>query len=79
MFTVYILLCADNTYYVGCTNNLKRRLDEHNHSDFGARHTKLNRPVILKYSENFPTLIKARRRERELKGWRREKKERLFS
>ncbi|MEO5645997.1 MAG: GIY-YIG nuclease family protein [Candidatus Paceibacterota bacterium] len=78
MFTVYILLCSDNTYYIGCTNNLKRRLIEHNSSDFGAYYTKLRRPVILKYSENFPTLIEARHRETELKGWRREKKERLW-
>jgi putative endonuclease len=78
MFTIYILLCSDNTYYVGCTSNLKRRLREHNNSEYGAYHTKLRRPVILKYSENFSTLIRARRREKELKGWRREKKERLW-
>ena len=78
MHYVYILICSDNTYYVGCTNNLKRRITEHNTSNYGSYHTKLRRPVVLKYYETFPTLIEARRRERELKGWRREKKEGLF-
>jgi len=77
-FYVYILQCSDQTYYVGCTNNLEKRLIEHNASKKGAHYTKLRRPVILKYSEIFETLPQARRREKEIKGWRREKKENLF-
>ena len=77
-FIVYILECADKSYYTGCTNNLKGRLKEHNSSKRGAHYTKIRRPVTLKYSERFNTLLEARRREAEIKDWRREKKERLW-
>jgi putative endonuclease len=77
-FIVYLLQCADNTYYVGCTNNLARRLKEHNTSKKGAHYTKIRRPVVLKYHEIFPTLLAARTREAEIKRWKRTKKETLF-
>lgn len=77
-FFTYILKCSDKTYYVGCTNNLEKRLKQHNRSEWGAHYTKIRRPVILKYSEEFKTLLGARRRETEIKGWRREKKEKLW-
>jgi len=70
----YILECADKSLYVGCTNNLERRLEQHNNSKWGAHYTKIRRPVILKYSESFKTLKEARKRESEIKSWRREKK-----
>ena len=79
MYFTYILQCADKSLYVGCTNNLKRRLTQHNNSKWGAHYTKIRRPVILKYSETFPSLAKARRREAEIKGWRRDKKLALFT
>ena len=78
-YSVYILECSDKSYYVGCTNDLNRRLGQHNESKWGAHYTKIRRPVILKYSEQFGTLPEARRREAEIKGWRREKKEKLWS
>lgn len=77
-YFIYILECSDKTYYAGCTNNLEKRLKQHNESKCGARYTKLRRPVKLKYTEEFKTLLEARRRESEIKGWRREKKERLW-
>ena len=77
-FFVYIVECSDQTYYVGCTNILQKRISEHNNSKRGAHYTKIRRPVILKYSEEFITLLLARRREKEIKGWRREKKENLW-
>ena len=73
-YVVYILECADRSFYVGCTNNLDKRLEEHNNSKRGAHYTKIRRPVVLKYSEKFSNLKDARKREVELKGWRREKK-----
>jgi putative endonuclease len=79
MYFTYILECADKSLYVGCTNNLERRLDQHNNSKWGAHYTKTRRPVILRYSENFDTLKEARKRETEIKGWRREKKEKLLN
>jgi putative endonuclease len=74
MYFTYILECSDKSLYVGCTNNLERRLEQHNNSKWGAHYTKIRRPVVLKYKEQFKTLKEARRRESEIKGWRREKK-----
>ncbi len=73
-YVTYILECADKSLYVGCTNNIERRIEQHNNSKWGAHYTKIRRPVILKFSEEFKTLKEARRREAEIKGWRREKK-----
>lgn len=78
IFSVYILECADGSYYVGCTNNLIKRLKEHNQSKRGAHYTKIRRPVVLKYAEEFETLLKARGREAEIKSWKRAKKELLL-
>lgn len=78
-YFVYILECADKSLYVGCTNNLERRLKQHNDSKWGAHYTKIRRPVELKYKQIFKTLKEARQRETELKGWRREKKLELIN
>ena len=78
MYFTYILECADKSLYVGCTNNLEKRLNQHNNSKWGAHYTKIRRPVIIKYKEEFKTLKEARRRESEIKGWGREKKLKLF-
>jgi len=74
LYYTYILECSDNSLYVGCTNNLTKRIKQHNESKWGAHYTKIRRPVILKYFEEFKTLREARQRESEIKGWRREKK-----
>lgn len=79
LYFTYILECSDKTYYVGCTNNLEKRLGEHNRSKSGAHYTKIRRPVILKYFERFKTLLEARRREAEIKRLRREQKENLWN
>jgi len=73
-YVTYILECADSSFYIGCTNNLEKRIKQHNVSRWGAHYTKIRRPVILKYSEEFKTLKEARQREVEIKGWRKEKK-----
>ena len=74
MYYVYILECSDRSLYVGCTNDVEKRIKQHNQSKWGAHYTKIRRPVLLKYREEFDTLIKARQRESEIKSWRREKK-----
>ena len=71
---VYILECSDGSLYVGCTNDIQKRLKEHNESKCGAHYTKIRRPVTLKYQETFETLNEARRREFEIKRLKREKK-----
>ncbi|MBI2056055.1 MAG: GIY-YIG nuclease family protein [Candidatus Sungbacteria bacterium] len=71
---VYIVECADTTLYVGSTNNVERRMFEHNGSKQGAHYTKIRRPVVLVYSEICLTLAEARRREAEIKRLSRKKK-----
>ena len=78
MYHLYILECADTTLYVGSTNNLEKRLREHNELKSGAHYTKIRRPVVLKYNEELPTLSDARKREAEIKKWSRQKKLALF-
>ena len=77
MSYVYILKCADGTYYAGSTTDLSRRLREHNTSKNGAHYTKIRRPVVLVYQEEFATLAEARKREAELKRLTRIQKEAL--
>ncbi len=79
LYSVYILECADKTLYVGSTNNLEKRVKQHNESKQGAHYTKIRRPVILKYSEKFKTLRKALQREIEIKSWTRKKKLELIN
>jgi putative endonuclease len=67
MFHTYILRCSDNTLYIGCTNDLEKRLHQHNQAKAGAHYTKIRRPVTLVHKESFRTLAKARVREAELK------------
>ena len=79
MYFVYILECSDKTLYVGSTNNLEKRLREHNELKSGAHYTKIRRPVLLKYKEELPSLSDARKREAEIKKWTRQKKLDLLS
>jgi putative endonuclease len=74
MYFTYILECADKTLYVGSTNDLDKRLNQHNNLKSGAHYTKIRRPVILKYSETFKTMSEARKRENEIKKYKREEK-----
>jgi putative endonuclease len=78
-YFVYILECADKTLYVGSTNDLKKRLDQHNNKKSGAHYTKIRRPVVLKYQEQFDTLAESRKREAEIKRWPRLKKMALIN
>jgi len=78
MHFVYILECRDKTLYVGSTNDLKRRLVQHNTSKSGAHYTKIRRPVTLRYAEEHKTLASARKREAELKRLTRTQKLSLF-
>ena len=78
-YFVYILECADKTLYVGSTNNLEKRLHNHNNSKSGAHYTKIRRPVVLKYSESFETKSEALKRECVLKKLSRAEKLNLFS
>lgn len=73
----YILLCSDGTLYTGWTNNMEKRLRDHN-SGKGAKYTKGRIPVELVYYETFPTKAEAMRREWEIKQLGRKEKQQLI-
>lgn len=66
-WVVYILLCADSTFYIGSTNDLPSRLHAHNTLKSGAKYTHARRPVKVVYTEKCADLSAARRREYSLK------------
>lgn len=72
----YILKCSDGTLYTGWTNNLTKRVDDHN-SGRGAKYTKARRPVTLVYYETFETKVEAMRREYAIKQMSRTEKIKL--
>jgi len=76
---VYMLRCADGSYYVGCTRdaNIDFRLDQHN-AGFGGDYTQRRRPVALVWAEAFERYDDAFAAERRIKGWNRAKKEALI-
>jgi putative endonuclease len=74
---VYIVLCADGTYYTGWATDVTRRVAAHN-AGRGGRYTRTRRPVILVYQEAVPDRGSAMRREVAIKRYGREQKERLI-
>jgi putative endonuclease len=74
----YILECADNSFYCGSSNNLLQRLNAHNKGK-AAEWTKIRKPVQLVYFEVYDSFLTASRREFQVKGWVREKKENLIT
>ncbi|MCZ6804742.1 MAG: GIY-YIG nuclease family protein [Proteobacteria bacterium] len=70
---MYILQCADGSFYTGSTKDLSYRLVQHKKGE-GAQHTKVNEPVKLIYCEIFEQIDKAFDREQQLKKWSRAKK-----
>ena len=62
----YILKCSDDTLYTGWTNNLEKRIKDHNDGN-GAKYTKPRRPVELIYYEEFETKEEAMKREYAIK------------
>lgn len=70
---LYILLCVDGSFYTGSTNDLERRMKEHQAGE-GANHTRKRLPVELVYWEEYPRIDLAYNREQQIKGWSREKK-----
>lgn len=74
---VYILRYSDGMYYTGITWNLKKRIAEHN-AGIKTAIQKSRLPVKLVYWEQFETRIEAAKKEKKIKGWRREKKEILM-
>src|SRR3954454_18855178 len=75
---VYILECADGTYYVGSTTYLEARLWQHQHRPHGAAYTRHRRPVKLAWCGEFEHVAMAFAFEKQVQGWRRAKREALI-
>ncbi len=78
MAWTYIVRCADETYYVGSTVDLERRLSEHN-LGLGAAYTRRRRPVVLVWSAEFERVDEAFAFEKQVQGWGRRKREALIA
>ena len=74
----YIVECADGSFYCGWTNDLDKRIKDHN-AGKGAKYTKTRLPVKLVYFEEFDTKEEAMSREWHIKQLRREKKMELIA
>jgi len=79
MWYVYIVKCADGTFYTGVTNNLDRRVFEHNNSTLGSKYTKARRPVSLVYSKRHRDRSGAQKNEHQIKNFTRDEKIRLIN
>ncbi|MBU1075193.1 GIY-YIG nuclease family protein [Patescibacteria group bacterium] len=75
---VYIIKCEDNSYYTGLTWQIDNRWTQHL-SSFGSKYTARHRPKELVYIEEYENLEEARLREKQIKGWTRQKKEKLIA
>jgi predicted GIY-YIG superfamily endonuclease len=78
-YYVYILECSNKAYYVGLTNNLLLRFQEHIDGVYTNCYTYDKRPLTLLYYETIPFHKEAMEREKQLKGWSRKKKEALIA
>lgn len=78
-YFVYILKCSDSSYYTGVTNNIERRLFEHNEGIGEDSYTSNKRPLELVWFETFNDIENAISVEKKIKGWSRRKKEALIN
>jgi putative endonuclease len=79
MLWTYMLQCADDSYYVGHSDDLEYRLGQHHAGAFRDCYTFTRRPLALVWSQDFPTRIEALQAEQQIKGWRRAKKQALIA
>lgn len=78
LFHVYIVRCSDDSYYTGITNDINRRINEHNDGISLSSYTFKRRPVELVFYETFNDFRIAEQWEKRIKGWSRRKKEALI-
>jgi predicted GIY-YIG superfamily endonuclease len=76
-FWVYILHCADDSYYVGHTDDIEKRISEHESGELGG-YTSTRRPVRVVFTEEVPSREEALASELRIKGWSRKKKQALI-
>jgi putative endonuclease len=78
MYIVYILLCSDDSYYTGLTNDFEKRIWQHDTGFFPECYTFKRRPVKLVWYRRMETEADANNLEKQIKGWSRKKKEALI-
>jgi putative endonuclease len=76
-YYVYMLLCADGSYYIGVTSNLEHRIAQHEYGEYRECYTFTRRPVRLVYCSDFREVIDAINWEKHIKRWSRAKKQAL--
>jgi putative endonuclease len=79
LYYVYIIRCSDNSYHTGITDNLEKRILEHNHGENNNAYTQDKRPIKLVFYESFKNIDNAIEWEKKIKGWSRKKKECLIN
>ncbi|MEO8239457.1 MAG: GIY-YIG nuclease family protein [Flavobacterium sp.] len=79
LYYVYILKCSDNSYYTGMSNNIDRRLNEHNFGLNKECYTFNKRPLELVFCTDFNDVNQAILFEKQVKGWSRKKKEAIIN
>jgi len=77
-FWIYILRCRDGSYYTGHTDDLERRLAQHESGEIPDCYTFSRRPAQFVFSQSFTTREEALAAERQIKGWSRKKKEAMM-
>ena len=78
IYFLYILRCADGSYYTGMSSDLQIRVQEHMQGSDPSAYTFGRRPVTLVWSQEFSTHDEAFHAERQVKGWTRARKEALI-
>ena len=78
-FYAYILQCQDSTYYTGYTNNLEKRVKEHNAGKRGAKYTRDRGPVKLVWCKEYRYFKRSFITEKRIKSLTRKQKEALVS
>jgi putative endonuclease len=77
-YYAYILQCSDGSFYTGVTNDIEKRFYEHQEGLIEGCYTHNKRPVKLMHVEEFTDIIEAINREKQIKGWTRQKKKALI-
>jgi putative endonuclease len=78
LYFVYLIVCSDGTFYVGVTNNVERRFQEHCEAVDPRSRTAKRRPLKLVHVEPFQWILDAIAREKQIKGWSAPKKQALI-
>jgi predicted GIY-YIG superfamily endonuclease len=78
-FWVYMLRCSDDSYYIGHTDDIERRMGQHVAGEIPGCYTYRRRPIELVYLHSTQTRIEALEAERKIKGWSRAKKQALIA